>query len=136
MVLSTSAISSSDSTGLARWLSNPACSASSRSGAAAKADTAMAGTCPPRMGIQLANPLDEIDAGHLRHRQIRDQYVGRLLHQQAECPLAAIRGDDACAVALQHAGHQLAGDRIIVDDQHVQADEPPQTRGIHCDRCQ
>ena len=70
---------------------------------------------PPRLA--LAQHLEELEAVHLRHHQVEQDEPGRRRRQPLQRDPAVLGLVDGPPGALQHAAHQLAGRRVVLDEE-------------------
>src|ERR1700682_563840 len=69
--------------------------------------------------MALADPLEELDAGHVRHVLVGDDELDGILAQEIQCLLGVCGEVDAIALALQDRENPLSHRFLVIDYEDV-----------------
>ena len=66
-------------------------------------------------GLLAPHPLEQLEAGEARHREVGDDEIRRLPRERRERRLGALAALDA-RLRLERLARELAGEAVVVDD--------------------
>ncbi len=79
-------------------------------------------------GQPLPEPAQQREAVHLRHLDVEDGELGRLLRHSRQCAVRIRLAHHRRAVPAEDLGEEPAGDRVVVDDQDALHHPPSGSR--------